>query len=228
MSAETVNLIVDHVFKTYKGATDLEVLKNISFKMSGGDSVAITGPSGSGKSTLLHLIGTLDNPTSGQIMVNDQNPFELKAGKLAHFRNSMIGFVFQDHHLMPQYNVLENVMVPALAFRGDRNAQKDRAKKLLDRVGLTQRLNHLPAELSGGERQRVAIARALINSPALILCDEPTGNLDHDNAMMVANLLFELHKEMQSIMITVTHSEELAGLFPRRFQLQQGEIQKTS
>lgn len=227
MSEKVIQLKLENISKSYQGASTLEVLKNVSFSMQGGDAVAITGPSGSGKSTLLHLIGTLDSPTSGLLTVNDIDPFSLKPSELARFRNSTVGFVFQDHHLMPQYNVLENVMVPALAYRGDRNAQRKRASDLLDKVGLSARLTHLPAELSGGERQRVAIARALINEPALLLCDEPTGNLDHDNAMTVADLLFELHREMQSILITVTHSEELADRYPQRFQLQQGTIQQT-
>lgn len=227
MSEKAIQLTLENISKSYQGASTLEVLRNISFTMQGGEAVAITGPSGSGKSTLLHLIGTLDSPTSGSLKVNDTDPFSLKDSELARFRNSTVGFVFQDHHLMPQYNVLENVMVPALAYRGEREAQRRRATELLDKVGLSERLTHLPAELSGGERQRVAIARALINEPALLLCDEPTGNLDHDNAMTVADLLFDLHREMQSILITVTHSEELAGRYPRRFQLQQGSIQQT-
>jgi lipoprotein-releasing system ATP-binding protein len=200
----------------------VEVLRGISFKMTQSQSLAITGPSGSGKSTLLHLLGTLDKPSAGSITINGTDPFSLPEPELARFRNQVVGFVFQDHHLLPQYSVLENVLIPTLAFRRKNDAAEKRARQLLERVGLAPRLDHRPAELSGGERQRVAVARALINRPSLLLCDEPTGNLDHVSANTVASLLFELHREEQNILIVVTHSLELAARFERRFELKEG------
>ena len=205
---------------------NIEVLRDVSFEMAQGQSLAITGPSGSGKSTLLHLIGTLDFPSSGQIKINEIDPFGIPEPQLARFRNRVIGFIFQDHHLLPHYSVLENVLMPTMAFK-DRESRKGfpanrRALDLLERVGLSDRLSHRPAELSGGERQRVAVARALINQPSLLLCDEPTGNLDRATAEAVASLLLELHQSEQNILIVVTHSLELAGRFGRRFELEGG------
>jgi len=199
----------------------VEVLRGISFGMDAGESLVITGPSGSGKSTLLHLVGTLDEPTSGEIRIGDVDPFGMSEPELAAFRNSSIGFVFQDHHLLPQYDVLENVLVPTFAA-ADGGGTRERAEELLDRVGLSHRLDHQPAELSGGERQRVSIARALINGPRLLLCDEPTGNLDVDTAGSVADLLLELHEQERNLLIAVTHSLELAERFPRHFELREG------
>ena len=206
--------------------SNIEVLRDVSFEMAQGQSLAITGPSGSGKSTLLHLIGTLDFPSSGQIKINEIDPFGIPEPQLARFRNRVIGFIFQDHHLLPHYSVLENVLMPTMAFK-DRESRKGfpanrRALDLLERVRLSDRLSHRPAELSGGERQRVAVARALINQPSLLLCDEPTGNLDRATAEAVASLLLELHQSEQNILIVVTHSLELAGRFGRRFELEGG------
>lgn len=199
----------------------VEVLTGVSFGLDAGESLVITGPSGSGKSTLLHLVGTLDEPTSGQIRIGDVDPFGMAEPELAAFRNSSIGFVFQDHHLLPQYDVLENVLVPTFASP-EGGGDRERAERLLDRVGLSHRLDHQPAELSGGERQRVSIARALINSPRLLLCDEPTGNLDVETASSVADLLLELHEQEGNLLIAVTHSLELADRFPRHFELREG------
>lgn len=199
----------------------LQVLRNVSFSFTAGTSVAITGPSGSGKSTLLHIIGTLEKPTNGQVEINGTDPFELSEPELARYRNSVIGFVFQDHHLLPQYSVLENVLIPTLAFKQQPDATQ-LAEELLKRVGLTDRMSHRPAELSGGERQRVAIARALINKPNILLCDEPTGNLDATTAATIADLLFELHRIEQNILIVVTHNLELAGRFENRLKLTEG------
>jgi lipoprotein-releasing system ATP-binding protein len=201
----------------------VDVLSDISFEIHSGQSLAIVGPSGSGKSTLLHLIGTLDQPSSGEIEIGGQNPFALPEPELAHFRNRRVGFVFQDHHLLPQYSVLENVLVPTLAHRNSSIEMATRARELLQRVGLAHRLDHFPAELSGGERQRVALARALINRPGILLCDEPTGNLDRATAQAVANLLFDLHREQHNILIIVTHSMELAGRCERRLELREGK-----
>jgi lipoprotein-releasing system ATP-binding protein len=192
--------------------------------MKRGQSLAITGPSGSGKSTLLHCLGTLTPPSSGTIQIDGRNPFELPEPELARFRNNIVGFVFQDHHLLPQYSVLENVLMPALAFpRQDVDAE-GRARRLLSRVGLNHRLDHRPGSLSGGERQRVAVGRALMNSPSLLLCDEPTGNLDHATAETIAELLFELHREESTMMIVVTHSRELASRFEQCRELKEGRL----
>jgi lipoprotein-releasing system ATP-binding protein len=200
----------------------IEVLRGISFTMTSGQALAITGPSGSGKSTLLHLIGTLDQPSSGRIEIGGKNPFALPEPELARFRNKVVGFVFQDHHLLPQYSVLENVLIPTIAYKSNNGGTEKRALELLDKVGLAHRIDHRPAELSGGERQRVAVARALINRPGLLLCDEPTGNLDRSTANAVASLLFDLHMEEQNMLIVVTHSLELASRFERRFELVEG------
>ncbi len=183
------------VSKTFEGgAGAVEVLRGVSLAVDAGESLAVTGPSGSGKSTLLHLVGGLEPPTSGTVEIDGKDPHALPERDLARFRNRTIGFVFQDPHLLPQYSLLENVLVPTWAFPGDdRRAGADRARRLLERVGLSHRLAHRPAELSGGERQRAAVARALVNEPTLLLCDEPTGSLDGANAAAVAELLFELH-----------------------------------
>ena len=199
----------------------VQVLRDISFDFTDGVSVAITGPSGSGKSTLLHIIGTLEKPSNGQVRINNTDPFALSEPELARYRNSVIGFVFQDHHLLPQYSVLENVLVPTLAFKQEPDAT-ERAHELLDQVGLTDRIWHRPAELSGGERQRVAIARALINQPDILLCDEPTGNLDTATTETIANLLFELHQAEKNILIVVTHNLTLASRFQEHLQLTDG------
>ena len=217
-SSGNSNLKVSNLHKSFG---DVQVLRGISFAVSAGESVAITGPSGSGKSTLLHLIGTLAAPSSGRIAINNVNPFDLRERELARYRNAVIGFVFQEHHLLPQYSVLENVLVPTLAFKGKSDATP-RAQELLKRVGLTHRLTHRPGELSGGERQRVAIARALINRPGLLLCDEPTGNLDNATAETIINLLFEMHRVEQNILIVVTHNLEFASRFQHHLRLAEG------
>jgi lipoprotein-releasing system ATP-binding protein len=202
----------------------LPVLRGVTFRLVRGEAVAITGPSGSGKSTLLHVLGTLEQPTSGSVRLLGADPFAMSEPQLADFRNRRIGFVFQDHHLLPQCSVLENVLLPTLVSGGDPQAAVARAKRLLERVGLSERLEHRPAELSGGERQRVAVARAHINEPVLLLADEPTGNLDRKTAATVGSLLRELHAEENTILIVVTHSLELAELLPRRGELEDGTI----
>ena len=216
-----VQLSLKQISKTFQlGDKQIEVLRDVSFSIDSGQSLAITGPSGSGKSTLLHLIGTLDSPTTGQIQIDNQNPFSLSEPDLARFRNRTIGFVFQDHHLLPQYSVIENVLIPTLAFGKTTSQQIHRGEELLGKVGLSHRIEHRPAEMSGGERQRVAIARALINQPGLILCDEPTGNLDRSTADQVSDLLLDLHHQMQNILIVVTHSPKLANRLQRRITSQ--------
>jgi lipoprotein-releasing system ATP-binding protein len=223
----SVRLALDDVRKSFvvggRERRTLDVLRGITLELHGGDAVAVTGPSGSGKSTLLHLIGTLDRPTSGRIELDGKSPFDLGEPELATFRNRNVGFVFQDHHLLPQYTVLENVLLPAMAPGAESGpAVEERAHELLVRVGLADRFEHRPAELSGGEAQRVAVARALVQQPRLVLCDEPTGNLDPTTARGVAELLFELHRTFRSILIVVTHSLELASRFRRRVELRDG------
>jgi lipoprotein-releasing system ATP-binding protein len=196
----------------------LQVLSDISLTLARGEAASIMGPSGSGKSTLLYILGALDPPTSGTVTLDGRNPFGLPEKQLAAFRNRQVGFVFQDHCLLPQCSVLENVLVPTLVAES-RNGDRDRARALLEQVGLKERLEHLPAELSGGEQQRVALARALIREPLLLLCDEPTGNLDRASAETVASMLFDLHRSRQTILIVVTHNPDLAAKFPVRLEL---------
>ena len=210
-----------HVSNLSKDYGSVEVLRDVSFSFTDGVSVAITGPSGSGKSTLLHIIGTLEKPTNGQVAINNTDPFALSEPELARYRNTVIGFVFQDNHLLPQYSVLENVLVPTFAFKQQPDAN-ERAHELLNRVGLTDRISHRPGELSGGERQRVAIARALINQPNILLCDEPTGNLDTATTETIANLLFELHQAEKNVLIVVTHNLTFASRFQQHLQLADG------
>ena len=222
-TSDSTSLKVSEVYKNFgREQRTVEVLRGVSLEMSEGQSLAITGPSGSGKSTLLHLIGTLDRPSSGTIEINDKDPFAMSEPQLAKFRNQMIGFIFQDHHLLPQYSVLENVLIPTMAFKRRNGDAEKRARGLLESVGLSHRLSHRPAELSGGECQRVAVARALINRPSLLLCDEPTGNLDRSTAETVASLLFELHQDERIILIVVTHSLELASRLGHHLELVNG------
>lgn len=197
----------------------LSILEDVSLSLTRGDAVAIMGPSGSGKSTLLYILGALESPSAGIVSLDGQNPFQLKERELAAFRNKEIGFIFQDHCLLPQCSVLENVLTPTLVSRESDGETERRARSLLEQVGLAERIEHRPAELSGGEKQRVALARALVMRPLLLLCDEPTGNLDHDSADVVASLLLELHSQQQTILIVVTHSTELAARFPSRYEL---------
>ena len=208
-------------------AEPLRVLRGVSLSLSAGRSVAIMGPSGSGKSTLLHILGTLDRPSGGSLRINSSDPFALTDSELAAFRNKTIGFVFQDHHLLPQCSALENVLIPTLAApraAGDSNAPVKRAAELLERVGLAERLDHRPAELSGGERQRVAIARALINQPELLLADEPTGNLDQDSADEIADLFVDLYRRDNLMLVVVTHNTKLAQRFDRTLLLNRGVL----
>jgi len=218
-------LHVTDLTKTYPTPRGgLTVLDRVSLQLQPGDGAAIMGPSGSGKSSLLYILGALEAPTSGTVTLDGRNPFELAPNALAAFRNEQIGFVFQDHCLLPQCTVLENVLIPTLvAARPDANAAA-RARELVAQVGLADRIDHRPAELSGGERQRVAIARALIRNPRMLLCDEPTGNLDHAAADNVAGILLDLHQARQTILVVVTHSAGLAAKLPRRFELRDGAL----
>jgi lipoprotein-releasing system ATP-binding protein len=225
-------LRVDRLGKIYPTPRgELTILRNISLSLDRGDAVAIMGPSGSGKSTLLYILGALDTPSSGSVMLEGQNPFALGERAQAAFRNRRIGFVFQDHSLLPQCSVLENVLAPTLvAPAGEQPARNDaaRARELLGQVGLVERLDHRPGELSGGEKQRAALARALIRDPLLLLCDEPTGNLDHAAADTVATLLLDLHARRQTILVVVTHSAALAARFPVVFDMSDGTLQRTT
>jgi lipoprotein-releasing system ATP-binding protein len=222
-----MGLTVVNLTKEYRTrAEPLHVLRNVNLRLNPGDALAILGPSGSGKSTLLHILGTLDTPTSGTVTLGEQDPFKLSEKELAHFRNRHIGFVFQDHYLLPQCSVLENVLIPTLAGgTEDRGALEKRARSLLDKVGLAQRLDHRPAELSGGERQRVAVARALIFHPQLLLADEPTGNLDRRTAQTVGRLLLDMQREENTMLIVVTHSPDLARTLPRQQEMGDGTLE---
>ena len=215
-------LEVSHVAKAYPTPRGpLTVLSDVTFSLAAGQAAAITGPSGSGKSSLLYILGAMEPPTSGTIGLDGRNPFALKPAELARFRNSEIGFVFQDHCLLPQCSVLENVLIPTLVAGPNERAGDAAtfAVQLIEQVGLADRIDHRPAALSGGEKQRVAIARALIRKPRLVLCDEPTGNLDQKAAETVAALLLDLHRAHRNVLITVTHSAHLAAQFPIRFEL---------
>ena len=218
-------LELSHVSKDYQTVRgSLSILRDINLTFERGDAVAIMGPSGSGKSTLLYLLGGLEPPTAGKITLDGCDPYTLSEKELSVFRNRNVGFVFQDHYLLPQCTVLENVLIPTLVAEGRGDEYLARAKSLLERVGLSDRLEHRPSELSGGERQRAALARALIASPPLLLCDEPTGNLDQESAENVAGLLLELHRQLRTILIVVTHSETLAARFPTRYLVRQREL----
>jgi lipoprotein-releasing system ATP-binding protein len=211
----------------------LAVLSEVSFSLEPGMAAAIMGPSGSGKSSLLYIIGTLEPPTSGTVTLDDLNPFQLAPRELAAFRNSTVGFVFQDHCLLPQCTVLENVLVPTLVAgtAGVGNDGTDfvaKARALIRQVGLADRSDHRPGQLSGGEKQRVAIARALVRSPRLLLCDEPTGNLDRVAAEGVAALLLDLHRSQKTILLVVTHSAALASNFPLRFELADRKLNRVA
>lgn len=221
-------LIATDITKSYptpRGA--LPILTGISLTLKRGDAIAITGPSGSGKSTLLYILGALEPPSSGSVTLDGSNPYDIDERAQAAFRNRHIGFVFQDHSLLPQCSVLENVLTPTLAAsrdEGSATADEQRARELLVHVGLGDRLDHRPAELSGGEKQRAAVARALILNPTLLLCDEPTGNLDRSSAETVARLLLDLHAATNTILITVTHSAALAERFATRYEMDNGGL----
>ena len=213
-----------HLSKRYPTpAGDLTVLRDVSLSLNAGDAASVMGPSGSGKSTLLYILGGLEPPSSGTVQLDDVDPYALAPNALAAFRNRGVGFVLQDHCLLPQCTVLENVLVPTLVGELDADAP-NRARALLDLVGLGERLHHRPAELSGGEKQRAAIARALIRQPRLILCDEPTGNLDAETAAIVADLLMSLHARLQAIMVLVTHNDALGSRFTRRWTMNRGVL----
>jgi len=221
-------LSVSSLGKSYPSPQgDVSVLSDVSLSFAPGDAAAIMGPSGSGKSTLLYILGALEPPTTGTVTLGGVNPFGLSAKDLAAFRNKEIGFVFQDHCLLPQCSVLENVLVPTLVGPADAGSDAH-ARLLVDRVGLSHRMTHLPGQLSGGEKQRVALARALVRRPRLLLCDEPTGNLDRASADSVASLLFDLQHQQKAMLIVVTHSADLAARFPIRYDLVDRKLQRVA
>jgi lipoprotein-releasing system ATP-binding protein len=220
-------LVATHVSKSYPTPRgDLQILSDISLIVNRGEAIAIVGPSGSGKSTLLYVLGALEPPSSGTVTLEGRDPYRLGEREQAAFRNRCIGFVFQDHSLLPQCSVLENVLAPTLVAPATEHADDDetRARMLLEQVGLAGRLDHRPGELSGGEKQRAALARALIRNPRLLLCDEPTGNLDRAAADVVASLLLDLHAARQTVLIVVTHSAALAERFPTRYEMSSGTL----
>jgi lipoprotein-releasing system ATP-binding protein len=205
----------------------LEVLKGIDITINKGEVVSIVGASGAGKTTLLTILGTLDLPDQGQLEINNQNIMQLDSGKLSAFRNEHIGFVFQFHHLLPEFTALENVCMPALIKGTSKKEAEQRAQQLLDRLGLSDRMQHKPSELSGGEQQRVAVARALMNEPAVVFADEPSGNLDSSTAKELHELFFALRDEMQQTFVIVTHNEQLANMADRKLVMKDGLIVTT-
>lgn len=204
----------------------LKVLKNIDLHVTKGEIVAIVGASGAGKSTLLHILGTLDNPDAGKVFINDHDVFAQSSRNLASFRNKSIGFVFQFHNLLPEFSALENVFIPGIIGGKDSKEIRKRAESLLEMLGISHRKDHKPSELSGGEQQRTAVARALINSPALILADEPSGNLDSKNAIELHNLFFQLRKDLNQTFVIVTHNSDLSMMADRRVEIRDGVILK--
>ncbi|MCC9642188.1 ABC transporter ATP-binding protein [Rhodopirellula sp. JC740] len=218
-------LRVSDLTKSYPTAGEpLSVLRGVQLELAPGESAAIVGPSGSGKTTLLQILGTLDEPDSGSVTIQGEDPFALGPKERAAYRNQTIGFIFQDHHLLPQLSVTENVLIPALASGKPSSDDVMRAGTLIDAVGLSHRAGHLPRELSGGERERVAIARALLMQPAVLLADEPTGNLDAKTAKTITELLLRLQAEQNTVLVTVTHSLTLADDMHQRYELVDGQL----
>jgi len=218
-------IIAKNIYKSYGG---LEVLKNVSLQINKGEVVAIVGPSGAGKTTLLQLIGTLDKPSrqNYELKINNINIKNLTEQELSKFRNKNIGFIFQFHQLLPEFTALENVAIPAYISGVSQRESEKKAKTILDLLGLSDRIHHKPSKLSGGEQQRVAVARALINNPAVILADEPSGNLDSENAKQLHNLFFELRNSFNQTFVIVTHNEELANMSDRKLMMRDGVIIK--
>ena len=222
--SETLIRIVDLHKSYYDGESELPVLRGIDFEVKTSELLAVVGASGVGKSTLLHIMGTLDRPTTGQVIYGDQDVFNLQDTELARFRNKEVGFVFQFHHLLPEFNALENVAMAALITTPGNKAIYEEAASLLEYVGLAERFSHYPSQLSGGERQRVAIARALINKPKVVLADEPTGNLDRRSSEAVHELLWDLNAKSRQTFVIVTHNSELAEQVDRVVQLVDGKV----
>ena len=218
-------LITRQLIKTYSnGPQEVRVLKGIDLEINRGAVAVIIGPSGVGKSTLLHLVGGLDKPTSGEVIVDEKNIFTLSEEERALFRNRSIGFVFQFHHLLPEFTALENVMIPVMMYKHDIKFIENEARRLLNEVGLTDRLHHRPSQLSGGEQQRVAVARALVNKPSLVLADEPTGNLDKQNSESLYRLILNLNSKFNQTFLIVTHNEMMAKQASKVIELEDGRI----
>lgn len=221
----SILLSCKNVSKHYnEGATTVEVLDNVSFEIQQAEQVAILGSSGSGKSTLLHLLGALDSPTSGEVLFNNKNIFTFNEAQQAKFRNQSLGFVYQFHHLLPEFSAIENVAMPLMIGKLAKGQALERASAMLNRVGLSHRESHKPSEMSGGERQRVAIARALVTEPALVLADEPTGNLDHKTGQSIYALINELRESMKTSFIVVTHDHSLADKLDRILHIIDGKL----
>jgi lipoprotein-releasing system ATP-binding protein len=223
-NSNRLRLAVRHIRKEFDSAAPLVVLKDVSFDLDAGETLSIIGPSGAGKSTLLNIVGSLDRPTGGSVTLGETEVTALEGTALADFRSRRVGFVFQDHHLLPQCSAIENVLLPTLAAPPSSRQGSSRARELLERVGLKDRQHSFPAQLSGGERQRVAIARALVNEPPLLLCDEPTGNLDPQTSAEVGALFLELVRERRVMLIVVTHNLKFARLFGRGLELRAGTL----
>ena len=218
-------LITRHLCKTYQtGPLEVEVLKGIDLEISVGEIVIVMGPSGVGKSTLLHIVGGLDRPSSGEVLIDENNLFSLKDKELAIYRNGAIGFVFQFHHLLPEFTATENVMLPGMMHGRDIVSAERKALNMLEEIGLSNRLDHKPSELSGGEQQRVAVARALINNPRLVLADEPTGNLDKQNSETLYELILDLNKKFNQTFIIVTHNDLMTKHAHRVIELDDGKV----
>ncbi len=227
MNKQKPILITENLFKDYYlNKSVVKVLKGIDLEIYSGEIVAITGPSGVGKSTLLHIMGVLDRPTKGRVYIDSEDVFRYSDKKLAEYRNRMVGFVFQFHHLLPEFTAMENVMLPGMIAGMPKEQLQERAFRLLTEVGLADRLDHRPNELSGGEQQRVAVARALVNSPQLLLADEPSGNLDLQSAKALHSLFWQLNREKNQTMIIVTHNMELASEADRVIELYDGQIKQ--
>lgn len=229
MTEKQILLSCQNLTKVYQeGENQTQVLKDVTFSMEEGELVAIVGSSGSGKSTLLHTLGGLDQPTSGEVFIKGQSLQKASADELAKLRNQYMGFVYQFHHLMADFSALENVMMPMLIGKQNRSEAQDRAEKMLQAVGLAHRINHRPSALSGGERQRVAIARALVNNPALVLADEPTGNLDRKTTESIFELILKLNQDQKIAFLLVTHDLQLAEKLSRRMVMQDGVLRGES
>jgi lipoprotein-releasing system ATP-binding protein len=218
-------IVLDNLSKTFiKDGNRIEVLRNLKLEVKKGDSLAVLGVSGAGKSTLIHIIGTLDHPTSGTLLIGGNNVFEWGEKQIASFRNRTIGFVFQFNNLLPEFTALENAMMPALISGLGRNQAAEKALQLLQEVGLEHRVKHKPGELSGGEQQRVAIARALVMEPEILLADEPTGNLDTETGKKIEDILIHLNREKKITLVVVTHNKMLADRMSKRIGLRDGEV----
>ena len=210
--------------KIHKSINEINILNGIDISINEGEIVSVVGKSGAGKTTLLQILGTLEKPTSGRVLFNDKDVFQLNENELSKFRNENIGFVFQSHHLLPEFTALENVCIPAYIAKSSKKSANERAKYLIDLMGLSDRFNHKPSELSGGEQQRISVARALMNNPQIVLADEPSGNLDSKTAESLHELFFKLRELNQQTFIIVTHNNILANLADKKITIKDGKI----